>query len=82
MSLTTHPRDLNMSPNSSTTRQVFENRNLTADKYIEKFRDAGVRDVFPKEYMQKTVEECLNVNKSFGGTTLRKLLTNGRWAKN
>ena len=45
--------------------------------YLAKFRKASVKEVFPKEFLDKTVGEALTE----GSSIVRKLLVKGDFAK-
>jgi len=54
---------------------AVSNRGMTVQDFIGKFRNGEVNRKFPGEFKDQTVEEAL---KS-GNSTVRKLLTDGRW---
>ncbi|MEP6695314.1 MAG: putative T7SS-secreted protein [Pseudonocardiales bacterium] len=54
---------------------AIANRQMTVQDFIGKFRNAEVNRVFPGEYKGQTVEDALRS----GDSTVRKLLTDGRW---
>ncbi len=61
----------------SPTSPAVSHRHLTVDDFIGKFRKGSVRNEIPGEFLGQTVEEALRS----GNTTVRKLLTDGRFAK-
>ena len=69
-------RKVKLNPNSLTTQQFYENRNLTVDQYIGKFRKGRINQVLPEEAKTMTVEEALR-KKRVGGRNIRKLLGSG-----
>lgn len=70
-------RKLKMNINSPTTRQVLNSLDDTVESFISAYRKPSVRGKLPGEFLNLTVEEAL---KS-GNTTVRKLLTDGRFVK-
>ena len=56
---------------------AVQNRAMSVQDFISKFREASVRGAMPGEFMQQSVESALRS----GNTTVRKLLIDGRWAK-
>lgn len=70
-------RKLKMNINSPTTRQVLNSLDDTVETFISGFRKPSIRAKLPGEFINMTVEEAL---KS-GNTTVRKLLTDGRFVK-
>jgi hypothetical protein len=50
---------------------------MQVGEFIGKFRKGSIREVFPSEYMEKTVDEALQE----GGSQVRKLLTDGRFVR-
>jgi RHS repeat-associated protein len=67
----------NINGSSETGREVLFNLDMTVDKFISTFRQAGVRGVFPSQYLRMSVPEAI----SSGDSTVRKLLTDARFAK-
>jgi len=55
----------------------------TADQYISKNRQAGIRAKFPGQYLDKTLNEIEKDAKAGNSDakTAKKLLTDGRWKK-
>jgi hypothetical protein len=70
-------RDRKLSSNSSTTRQLYENRYLTVQEYIGKFRRGSINAVLPEEARVMSVEEAVKMGK-VGSVNIRKLLTDNR----
>jgi RHS repeat-associated protein len=68
---------LKMNINSATTRQVLNSLDETVESFISKYRKSSITNEMPGQFMKQTVEEAL---KS-GNTTVRKLLTDGRFVK-
>jgi RHS repeat-associated protein len=62
---------------SQTTQNLFNNRGMKVTDFIGRFRKASIRQALGNEYMDKTVDEAL----SEGGSTVRKLLGDGRFVK-
>jgi hypothetical protein len=62
---------------AATTRQLLANLGMTVEDFIGRFRLASIRSVFPREFLGMSVRDAL-LN---GGSTVRKLLTDGRFAK-
>jgi RHS repeat-associated protein len=75
--LTAWARDKNLQANSPTTRTLFENRFTRVTDFISKFRRASIRERFPSEFDDETIEDAL----SSGNSTVRKLLTDGRFTR-
>lgn len=63
--------------NSPTTRQLYENRQISVEEYIGKFRKGGISEVLPAEAKNMSVENALKAG-IVGGKNLRKLLTDNR----
>ena len=63
--------------NSPTTRQLYENRRLTVQDYIGRFRRSSINEVLPEEAKTIPVEEALKIGR-VGNTNIRKLLTDTR----
>jgi Domain of unknown function (DUF4157)/Pre-toxin TG len=70
-------RSIGLNAETETGRQILANLAMTAEDYIGEFRAARVLGEFPAEFKKKTVWEALRD----GDSTVRKLLTDGRWAK-
>ena len=68
---------LKLNINSPVARQVLNSLDQSVESFITTYRKASIRSVFPEEYLGKTVEEALRS----GNTTVRKLLTDGRFVK-
>jgi hypothetical protein len=67
--------DLNLQ--SPTSRQILENLGMTCEAFIGAFRKGNLKAEFPREYLPMTVQAALDADK----TKVRKLLTDGRFAK-
>ncbi len=63
--------------NSPTSRQLYENRALTVEAYVGKFRKGGVKGVLPSEAKNITVAEALKRGR-IGNVNVRKLITDLR----
>lgn len=70
-------RERKLSPNSSTTRQLYGNRYLTVQEYIGRFRKGSINAILPEEAREISVEEALKVGR-VGNINIRKLLTDNR----
>ena len=70
-------KKLKMNINSPTARQVLNSLDDTVESFISVYRKSSIRGKLPGEFLSLTVEEAL---KS-GNTTVRKLLTDGRFIK-
>jgi hypothetical protein len=70
-------RKLKINAASEAGQQLLDNLGLTVDEFVSKFRKAGIRARIPSEFLQKTVLEALQA----GDSTVRKLLTDSRFAK-
>ena len=70
-------KKLKMNINSPTTRQVLNSLDESVESFISKYRKSSIRSEIPGQFLNQTVEEAL---KS-GNTTIRKLLTDGRFVK-
>ena len=70
-------RSIGLNAETETGRQILANLAMTAEDYIGKFRAARVLGEFPAEFKKVTVWEALRD----GDSTVRKLLTDSRWAK-
>lgn len=66
-----------MNINSPTTRQVLSSLDETVESFISTYRKSSIRSEVPGQFMNQTVGEALNS----GNTTIRKLLTDGRFIK-
>jgi hypothetical protein len=58
-------------------QNLFTNRSMKVTDFIGRFRKGGIREVFPSEFMDKTIDEALRL----AGSTVRKLLTDGRFVR-
>jgi hypothetical protein len=67
--------DLNAA--SATSRQVLENFQMKCKDFIASYRKASINAEFPSEYLELTVQQALDADKS----KVRKLLIDGRFAK-
>ena len=70
-------KKLRINPNSDTGRQILENLDIPVKSFIAKNREGSINREFPSEFLNFSVEEALRQ----GGTKVRKLLTDGRFAK-
>lgn len=70
-------KKLKMNINSPTTRQVLNSLDESVESFISTYRRSSIRSEIPGQFLNQTVEEAL---KS-GNTTIRKLLTDGRFVK-
>jgi hypothetical protein len=70
-------RALGLNSDSPTTRQLLTHLDMRVDTFIGAFRRAGIRQEFPAEFLEMTVEEALRQ----GDSTVRKLLLDRRFAK-
>ena len=70
-------KKLKMNINSPTTRQVLNSLDESVESFISTYRKSSIRSEIPGQFLNQTVEEAL---KS-GNTTIRKLLTDGRFVK-
>lgn len=70
-------KKLKMNINSPTTRQVLNSLDDSVDSFISQFRKPSIRSELPGEFLDQTVEEALRSSN----TTVRKLLTDGRFVK-
>jgi hypothetical protein len=66
-----------MNINSPTARQVLNSLEVTVESFISQYRKASIRSEMPGEFLNQTIEDAL---KS-GNSTVRKLLTDGRFVK-
>ena len=66
--------NLNGDPSSAQNMFLFENRGLTVQQFLGKYRAGGVKGVMPGEALGMTVEEALRVKGGVGGVNVRKLL--------
>ncbi len=62
---------------SPTTKQLLSHLDITVEAFIGGFRQARIKSVFPAEFLKVTVKDALLT----GGSTVRKLLTDGRFIK-
>jgi len=62
---------------SSTTRQLYDNRLLSVEQYVIRFRKSGIQRKLPGEALSLTVEAALAV-KRIGNVNVRKLLVDLR----
>ena len=69
--------ELGLNSDSPTTRQLLTHVDMRVDAFISAFRRAGIRQEFPAEFLEMTVEEALRQRDS----TVRKLLLDRRFAK-
>ena len=69
--------ELGLNSDSPTTRQLLTHIDMRVDAFISAFRRAGIRQEFPAEFLEMTVEEALRRRDS----TVRKLLLDRRFAK-
>lgn len=67
----------NINGSSEASREVLFNLDMNVDKFISTFRQGSIRGVFPSQFLQMSVREAI----ASGDSTVRKLLTNGRFAK-
>ena len=70
-------KELGLNSDSPTTRQLLTHVDLRVDAFISAFRRSGIRQEFPAEFLEMTVEEALRRRNS----TVRKLLLDRRFAK-
>ncbi len=72
-------KKLGLNIESPTTRQLLNNLDMSTKDFIGKFRKGSILSEFPGEFLKEgvTVEDAL-VN---GGSKVRKLLIDGRFAK-
>ena len=66
---------LGLNSDSPTTRQLLTHLDMRVD--ASAFRRAGIRQEFPAEFLEMTVQEALQQRDS----TVRKLLLDRRFAK-
>ena len=66
-----------LNASSATSRQLLQNLDMTAESFIGKFRAGNLKSVFPSDFLKKTIREGL----LSGDSTVRKLLTDGRFIK-
>ena len=62
---------------SETGREVLFNLDKTCEEFIGAFRRGSIRSEFPSQYLKMSVREAI----ASGDTTVRKLLTDSRFAK-
>lgn len=70
-------REHKLSPNSSTTRQLYENRYFSVQEYIGRFRKASINAILPEEAREMPVGEAIKIG-IIGKINIRKLLTDNR----
>jgi len=70
-------KKLKINPDSPTTQQLYENRYLTVEKYIDRFRKGRIKAVLPTSVLGMTIEEALQ-RPMIDGRNIRKLLASGR----
>jgi hypothetical protein len=66
-----------LNASSPTTQQILSHLDTPIATFIARFRKAGIREVFPSEFLQGTVRDAL----ARGGPRVRKLLLDGRFAR-
>ena len=69
--------ELGLNSDSPTTRQLLTHVDMRVDDFISTFRRAGIRQEFPAEFLEMTVEEALRRRDS----TVRKLRLDRRFAQ-
>lgn len=72
-------KKFNLNAESPTSRQILDNLEMDVQEFISNYRKAGIEGVFPGEYLEKGVK--LRDALKEGGSTVRKLLTDGRFTK-
>ncbi len=70
-------RKLKLNIRSPTTRQLLNSLDDKVVDFIGKYRMGGIKGKFPSEFLDKSVEQALRD----GGSTVRKLLLDGRFVK-
>lgn len=75
--LATLGRKYDLNAASATSRQVLENFQMKCKDFIASYRKASINAEFPSEYLELTVQQALDADKS----KVRKLLIDGRFAK-
>ncbi|TDD24467.1 hypothetical protein [Nonomuraea diastatica] len=65
---------------ASASCSIADHAQTIADHYISKCRKAGIRKVFPAQYLPKTIY-TIKRDKSRPGKTAWKLLNANRWKK-
>jgi len=70
-------RKFGLNIKSEPTRQILNSLDDTCESFISRFRKSSIRREFPKEFLNETIEDALES----GNTTVRKLLTNGKYVK-
>lgn len=70
-------KKLKMNINSPTTRQVLNSLDESVESFISTYRKSSIRFEIPGEFVNQTVGEALKSDN----TTIRKLLTDGRFVK-
>ena len=63
--------------NSPITQQIIDSLDKSVDSFILTYRESSIRAEVPSEFINQTVEEALKN----GNSTIRKLLTDGRFIK-
>ena len=63
--------------NSPITQQIIDSLDKSVDSFISTYRKSSIRAEVPSEFINQTVEEALKN----GNSTIRKLLTDGRFIK-
>ena len=63
--------------NSPITQQIIDSLDKSVDSFISTYRKSSIRAEVPGEFINQTVEEALKN----GNSTIRKLLTDGRFIK-
>lgn len=63
--------------NSPITQQIIDSLDKSVDSFISTYRESSIRAEVPSEFINQTVEEALKN----GNSTIRKLLTDGRFIK-
>lgn len=66
-----------LNPNSPTTRQLYENRDLTVQEYVSRFRKGNINAVLPETAKSMSVEDAVKVGR-IENVNIRKLLTDNR----
>ena len=71
-------KKVRLNPNSPTTQQLFNNRYLTVQEYISRFRGGRVNREMPGEALNMTVDQALRLKGKIG-SKVRKLLIDNRF---
>jgi hypothetical protein len=66
-----------LNPNSPTTRQLYENRHLTVQDYVGRFRRGIINAILPDVAKSMSVEDAIKVGR-VENVNIRKLLTDNR----